>query len=530
MTRYNVALLSLLASTAYAVPHYNQHGHKHPVYHKSGPHPSGVLPSGSGGMPIGGPTAPYGTANSTIIASTGSAPFTSSILSTVTVIPQPEATTSKESPVESTVDNSPVGGTSAPGGECGPATVTVTNANTITVTVPASSVDSPVQPTSAPYGNSTTTTPIGTGTAPIYPSSMVPEVTTSSVFVEPIPESTSAVYEQPTAAQSSSLATSASEASPETATTSSVRAGEFFQAPTTPEAVPNQPSPSVVSSPEESASEEPSEEESVPEESVPEESAPEEPESTPETPESPVKPSTDNVVPRGLVYNEASLTSSFGNANVGWAYNWDSAPGGTIDSSLEFVPMLWNTSQVFHVPHWNKRAEAAIAAGSKHLLAFNEPDLPAQANMDVDQSVAGWMEYMEPFHAKHNGEVKLGSPSVCNGPEEHLGLSYLQDFLSSCGGCHVDFISIHWYGLANKDGVQHLKDHIGKAKDVAAGRPIWLTEFKPDGDDGQQAEFLAAILPWLDDASNGVARYAYFKADNMVNGDSLTQAGSAYAA
>ena len=192
--------------------------------------------------------------------------------------------------------------------------------------------------------------------------------------------------------------------------------------------------------------------------------------------------------------------------------------------------MLWNTSQVFHVPHWNKRAEAAIAAGSKHLLAFNEPDLPAQANMDVDQSVAGWMEYMEPFHAKHNGEVKLGSPSVCNGPEEHLGLSYLQDFLSSCGGCHVDFISIHWYGLANEDGVQHLKDHIGKARDVAAGRPIWLTEFKPDGDDVQQAEFLGAILPWLDDASNGVARYAYFKADDMVNGDSLTKAGSAYAA
>ncbi|KAL8759003.1 MAG: hypothetical protein Q9199_001091 [Rusavskia elegans] len=505
MTRYNIALLSLLASTAYAVPHYGQHGHKHPVHHKSGPQPSGVLPSGSGGIPTAGPTAPYGTANSTTVGYTGTAPVTSNsiITSVVTVVPQPEPTTIQESSVESSGDNSPVGGTSAAGGECGPATVTVTKADTITVTVPASSIESPIESISAPYGNATASSSVEIGTAPTYTSSVIPE-SSIPVIVNPTTSSSPDADKSPSITHPSPLESSTSAVSPETATTSSVDAGEFYQTPTTPE------EPTV----EKPAEEEPAEE-------AP---AKEAPTSTPKT------PSTDNVVPRGLVYNEASLTSAFSNANVGWMYNWDSAPGGSIDSSKEFVPMLWNTSQTFHVPHWNERAEAAIAAGTKHLLAFNEPDLPAQANMDVGQSVAGWMDYMEPFHTKHNGDVKLGSPSVCNGPEEKMGLSYLKSFLDSCGGCHVDFIAIHWYGLATDDGVQHLKDHIGKAQEVAGGRAIWLTEFKPDGSDEQQAAFLGKILPWLDDKSNGVDRYAYFKVDNMVNGASLTQAGSAYAA
>lgn len=231
---------------------------------------------------------------------------------------------------------------------------------------------------------------------------------------------------------------------------------------------------------------------------------------------------------RGLVYNDASMTSHF--ANAGWLYNWAQTPGGDVDTSKEFVPMLWNTSSVFHTPHWAENAEAAIAAGSKHLLAFNEPDLAAQANMDVSQSVDGWMTYMEPFHAKHGGAVKLGSPAVCNGPEPHLGLAYLADFLAACAGCHVDFLAIHWYGLASDEGVQHLKDHIAQARAMAGGRPIWLTEFQPQGSDEQQAAFLDKMLPWMDDKSNGVDRYAYFKVDVMVSGDSLTQAGAAYAA
>lgn len=65
---------------------------------------------------------------------------------------------------------------------------------------------------------------------------------------------------------------------------------------------------------------------------------------------------------------------------------------------------------------------------------------------------------------------------------------------------------------------------------MAGGRPIWLTEFQPSGSDAEQAKFLGAMLPWLDDKSNGVERYAYFKVDTMVNGGGLTETGTTYAA
>ncbi|KAI4129105.1 MAG: hypothetical protein LQ338_002403 [Usnochroma carphineum] len=531
MTRYNVALLSLLASTAAAVPHYGQYGHRHPVPHKSGSHSSGIFPPGP--YPTGGPTAPYGQGNTTAVGPTGSAPVSSNpaLTSLVTVVPQP---------VSSGSGNSPVGGSSA-AGECGPATVTVTSANTVTVTVPASSapvgsapVESPIPTTSAPYSNGTSTAPVGTGSAGTE--SALPSFTASSPII-PVPGPSSNGVQLPSVAhpvplasstnEDSPLASSTNENSPETAATTSPSAGgQFYQSQTTPAVVP---SSTVANSPEQ-ASSPLSTPTSSPAPSSTIANSPEQASSSSSTPKPSTAPSTDSVIPRGLVYNEASLTSHFDNAPVGWLYNWDSSPGGAIDTSKEFIPMLWNTSEVYHTPHWAANADAAIAAGSKHLLAFNEPDLAAQANMDVGQSVQGWMTYMEPFHAKHNGDVKLGSPSVCNGPDQNQGLAYLTSFLSQCAGCHVDFLAIHWYGLATDDGVQDLKDHVGKAVAMAEGRPVWLTEFQPQGSDEQQAGFLGKILPWLDDGSNGVERYAYYRVDTMVSGSSLTQAGAAYAA
>ncbi|KAL8724627.1 MAG: hypothetical protein Q9181_006742 [Wetmoreana brouardii] len=554
MTRYNVTLLSLLASTVSAVPHYGQYGHRHPVHHKSGSYPSGGVPSG---FPTAGPTAPYGQGNSTTIAPTGSAPVSSNppIFSTVTVVPQPIPSSSRSgnSPVESSSGsgNSPIGGTSAAGGECGPATVTVTSANTVTVTVGAGSessapvettpIESPIPTISAPYGNGTTSAPIGTGTAPIGTGS-APIGTGSAIPETSLPVIVSPSYsskgnESPSVAQPIPLASSTVESSPETAITSQA-GGESYQAPTTSEVIPPSVSSIVASSPEQATTSHASGEfhqASTTPEVVPTPvsstaaNSPEQTTTSSTPPKSTGHASSDNVVPRGLVYNEASLTSHFDTPAVGWLYNWDSAPGGTVDTNKEFVPMLWSTSAQFHTGHWESRAEDAIAAGTKHLLAFNEPDLPAQANMDVGQSVDGWLQYIEPFHSKYNGDVKLGSPSVCNGPDANQGLQYLKSFLDACGGCHVDFLAIHWYGLATDDGVQNLKDHIGKAQGIANGRAIWLTEFKPEGSDEDQAKFLGQILPWLDDKSNGVDRYAYFQVDTMVNGDQLTKAGAAYA-
>ena len=581
MTRFSLTVAALLAPTVLAIPKVPGYGY---IYGSSSevtgqptglptsvpyPHPSGVS-SGSLG-PIDSSTAPYGLGNSTgIYGPTGTGTgYSSAPLSTVTVVPIPESsaidTGSADVPGQpSATGNSPIGG-STEVDECGPATVTVTSANTVTVTVgagPTSSAEesSPVSISSVaslpyPVGNETTVGPTGTvGSVSILPiessselpipvytgeptttaadvisTSVVspiggasssaahgyqhvslhkPRTTSSAAVYVPEPSSSVAAYvPEPSSSvavyvpePSSSVAVYVPEPSSSTiaaeipATTSSVDAGEFYNIPTTTAA----PIPSTSSTTSSALA----------------------------TSTAASSPSTNGgtVVPRGLVYNTASLTALFEKDTIGWCYNWDSAPGGDISSSLNFVPMLWSTNE-YHLPHWEERASTAIANGATHLLGFNEPDLTAQANMTPDQAAAAWT-HMEKFA----GKAKIGSPAVCNGGGE-VGLAWLKKFMGACSGCTVDFIAIHWYGDANEYGLEALKQHIKDTQDVAQGRPIWLTEFQPKGDTQQQKDFMEKILPYLDDQSNGVERYAYFQVDGVLtSGSALSELGSAYLA
>ena len=85
--------------------------------------------------------------------------------------------------------------------------------------------------------------------------------------------------------------------------------------------------------------------------------------------------------------------------------------------------------------------------------------------------------------------------------------------------------------MASEAGVGYFKEHVGKAVEAAQGRPVWITEFKPDGSPEEQATWLDQVLPWLDDESqSGVERYAYFQVDDiLVRGDGLTELGNKYA-
>lgn len=78
------------------------------------------------------------------------------------------------------------------------------------------------------------------------------------------------------------------------------------------------------------------------------------------------------------------------------------------------------------------------------LLAFNEPDLPSQANMSPALAAETWLTHIEPLR-KRNPSVRCGSPAISNAPE---GVPWLQDFLQRirAGGGDVDFYCLHWYG------------------------------------------------------------------------------------
>lgn len=115
----------------------------------------------------------------------------------------------------------------------------------------------------------------------------------------------------------------------------------------------------------------------------------------------------------------------------------------------------------------------------------------------------------------------LGSPAISNTADTpNSGLGWLRSFMRQCTKCSIDFITIHWYDRANN--AAYFKAHIEAVRDIAAGRPIWISEFKPtDGDDEAKKRFLDEMVPWMDETAD-IHRYAYFMAAQgeglLING------------
>lgn len=212
---------------------------------------------------------------------------------------------------------------------------------------------------------------------------------------------------------------------------------------------------------------------------------------------------------RGLAYNEANLVKQLLAGTTGkasWAYNWGSTPGD-LPAGIEYVPMLWGV-QADHTGNWIERANSAIASGSTHLLAFNEPDHNEQARVDPGTCAQAYKTHVQPFA----GKARLGAPAVTNGGGE-MGLTYLRNFMNACSGCTIDFVPIHWYDSAGN--FEYFKKHVEDAKTVAGGRPLWITEFGAAGSDAEQAAFLGQALSWLE-SQDYVERYAYFWVDKLL--------------
>jgi hypothetical protein len=231
---------------------------------------------------------------------------------------------------------------------------------------------------------------------------------------------------------------------------------------------------------------------------------------------------------RGVAYNDpAAVHTLASSGGISWAYDWAGSIFGNLPSGIEFVPMLWGTRDF---GGWLTTIETALSSGSKYILGFNEPDMPAQANMTPGEAANFYMTHITPFA----GKAKLISPAVSSSTNPGMGLSWFESFIGSCSSCGISGLAVHWYG----NSADEFKSFVTEAMDTASKNnldELWITEFGLNADIngitdlGTTTAFINDVVPWLNQ-QDGVTRYAYFFAADgyLLSGNTLNAAGQTY--
>ncbi|MFC9843814.1 sigma-70 family RNA polymerase sigma factor [Streptomyces sp. NPDC060223] len=235
------------------------------------------------------------------------------------------------------------------------------------------------------------------------------------------------------------------------------------------------------------------------------------------------------------VWSFNGVSQALAASGASWYYTWATQHSGvTTPSSATFVPMIWGAASV------TDASLAEARANGPYLLGFNEPDMAAQSNMTVEQSLGLWPRLMEA------GKI-LGSPAVATGADVPGG--WLDRFMSGAAdkGYRVDFITLHWYGgdFRTPQAVDQLTSYLD-AVYQRYHKPIWLTEYALiDFSQGtrfpsptEQAAFVTASTKALDSLPY-LQRYAWFglgadpskpNSGLFTNGTTTTAAGRAFQA
>ncbi|WP_348029894.1 glycosyl hydrolase [Eubacterium sp. CAG:156] len=224
--------------------------------------------------------------------------------------------------------------------------------------------------------------------------------------------------------------------------------------------------------------------------------------------------------------------------NIGWYYNWGVNPFTySCYTDIDYVPMIWGTSS-------EKYISSIVAKGYKYLLAYNEPDMGANAggsNINVNTAIKNWSNFL-------GNNYYLGSPAPAYSPSWGNG-TWFRTFMNGIDQSTIDFIPLHCY-YKTYGGVEAANDFLTDVVDKTYQmyhKPIWITEFAPSGwgysdTNGRKKckEFLEAVLKGLDERSY-VERYSWFSFDTTdgTNGAAalwtnktgvLTDLGNAYVA
>ncbi len=215
-----------------------------------------------------------------------------------------------------------------------------------------------------------------------------------------------------------------------------------------------------------------------------------------------------------------------GPLNVRWVYDWGASRQSPLD--WEYVPIK-------QTQYWPPIADLDPAARrTTHLLGFNEPDRPDQANLTVAQAIAGWPELL-------GTGLRVGAPAVAD-----PNTTWIDTFIAQAdaAGLRVDFVPVHYY-RSHPNGndpwgaawnmEQALRSLYARVK-----RPLWVTEWNnganwtgdPDPTYAQQRDAVDAMT-WTLDNLPFVERYSIYNWVEDVrrvawDNGSLTDAGIVY--
>ncbi|KAG7440823.1 uncharacterized protein BT62DRAFT_909672 [Guyanagaster necrorhizus] len=203
---------------------------------------------------------------------------------------------------------------------------------------------------------------------------------------------------------------------------------------------------------------------------------------------------------RGLTFPSTNNPQDVLNINqtkgvVSWIYDWAlTPPTYLINTSLEYIPMQWGSGNIENL------AAAVKSQNATTLLTFNEPDYSAQSNLDATYAAELWQQYIDPL--KDEG-VRLGGPAITS---SSTGMPWLREFMSACGNCTIDFLTVHWYG----EGTAGFYDYLWSLHGDYPNYKVWVTEYADtEGNATDVLQFMNQTTTYME-SLDWIERYAWF--------------------
>jgi len=158
--------------------------------------------------------------------------------------------------------------------------------------------------------------------------------------------------------------------------------------------------------------------------------------------------------------------------------------------------MLWGSSQV------TQFKSLVVSGYANTVLAFNEPDLGSQSNLDPGTAAKMWMQDGQPLRQQGYSTI---APAVA------FSAPWLTSFFKACTGCKFDAMAAHIYATSSEDVINYLTGLHNQFQ-----MPLWVTEFAcqsftggPQCTESQVTDFATNVTQWMDETDFIVKYFPY---------------------